>query len=407
MAKSKTSSADQSATASDPKDYYALLGVDKSADDEALKKAYRKMAMKYHPDRNPGDAQAEETFKNVKTAYETLSTPDLRASYDRFGADGPQGFPNGFSGSGGFSGSNNEDVMAEILRQFMGQGFGQNSGFRTRRSGTSTPPPPVSGEDIVVAVNLTLEEAFTGKTIEVSIPVEADCTVCDGTGSKTKSKATTCPTCKGNGVVQSSNGFFNTQHECPSCHGTGKRVPAADACEKCKGQGYATAMEPLEVNIPAGIDANMRVRLSGRGRKSHHSGGAQGDLYVEVDVEEHERYQRDGLDLHTGLDILWTTAALGGVQLLTLLDGTELEVNIPEATQDSQILRAKERGMPNPRNPSERGHLMLHLQVQVPTKLTKAQKRMMQALQTSFNENPAEHLPTRTSWLEKAKNWLE
>ena len=401
MAKSQTSSADQSTV--DPKDYYALLGVEKSADEETIKKAYRKMAMKYHPDRNPGDAKSEDMFKNVKTAYETLSNSDLRANYDRFGAEGAQGFPNGFPGFSGFAGNSNQDVMDEILRQFMRGGFRQRPGSRTR---SNTPAPPAAGPDTVIAVNLTLEEAFTGKDIELPIPVIHSCTICDGTGSKTKSKTTTCPTCNGNGVVDTGHSFFSSQQECPSCHGTGKRVAGADACENCDAKGYTKTTEIVSVSIPAGIDSEMRVRVVGRGLASAHPEGAPGDLYVEVTVEAHDTYQRDGLDLHTGMNILWTTAALGGVQSLTLLDGTELEVNIPEGTQDGQVLRAKNRGMPNPRSPGQRGHLMLHLQVVVPTKLTKAQKRTMQALADSFNENPAEHMPNRTGWLEKAKSWL-
>lgn len=392
MAQSETSSA-----STNPKDYYALLGVDKSADEETIKKVYRKLAMKYHPDRTQGDKEAEEVFKNVKTAYETLSDPERRASYDRFGADGPQGFTNGFSGS------SEQDVMAEILRQFMGRGFRQNSGFRT---GPQTPPPPVSGQDIVVATTLTLEEAFTGTTVEVSIPVERDCSVCDGTGSKTKSASTTCPTCSGSGIINKSGGFFHTQHECPSCRGMGKRVSDTDACEKCHGKGYHTEQDTLKVDIPAGIDVNMRVRVAGRGRASFHPEGAPGDLYVDVDIQVHVRYHREGLDLHTSVEVLWTTATLGGVQSLVLLDGTELEVNITEGAQDGLVLRAKNRGMPNPRNPGQRGNLMLHLKVQVPSKLSKAQQRLLQELDESFKGNPSQHMPERTEWLEKAKAWL-
>lgn len=238
VSKSKTSSTKKSAS-ENAKDYYALLGVNKSADDDAIKKAYRQMAMKYHPDRNAGNAQSEETFKNVKTAYETLSNPELRAKYDRFGAEGVQGTSNGF---GDFSGVSEKDLMAEMFRQFVDGRFQSNSGYRY---GARTPPPPAPGKDVVVYVTLTLEEAFTGKTMDVSIPLENDST---------------------------------------------------------------NAMETIQVDIPAGIDSNMRVRVAGRGRSSANPQGAKGALYVHVHVAAHERYQRVELDLHTSVDILWTTA---------------------------------------------------------------------------------------------------
>lgn len=390
----------QDPTSADPNDYYAMLGLAKSADDEAIKKAYRKLAMKYHPDRNPGDAKAEEVFKNVKTAYETLSNPDLRANYDRFGVEGAQGFSNG---SSGFS-PGSHDSMADFMQQFM---HGMNGAHFRSSSGPRTPPPPAAGEDILRGVRITLEEAYAGKRVQVSIPVENTCTTCEGTGSKTKSAPTTCETCQGAGVVHTkAHGFFVMQYECPTCHSAGKAVPSTDACSACDGAGHIEDKEIVEIDIPAGINSDMRVRVSGRGRKSPHANGAAGDLYLDVQVEAHQVYQRDEMDLHTGIDVPWTTAALGGVQKLTLLDGTELEVDIPQATQHGQILRARNKGMPNPRNANQRGNLMMHLNVEVPTKLSSDQKRLMRELQTSLEKDAPRHTPLRTDWLEKAKDWL-
>lgn len=393
----KKSSAKPKPSSPDPKDYYALLGVPKSASEDDIKKAYRKMAMKHHPDRNPGDANAEEMFKNVKNAYETLSDADKRASYDRFGADGPQGFSNGSSGFSGFT-SNGADPFADMFAQFFNQGRGQTG----RR-----PPPP--GQDILVQTHLTLEEAYVGKTIQVTIPVAHDCTACDATGSKTQSAPVTCATCGGSGVLNTNQGMFQVQHECPTCHGKGKSIPQEDACSICHGKGHVDKNETLDVQIPAGMDSGMRIRMAGKGRPSSHPQGAAGDLYVQIHVQEHKLFQREDQDLHIDLPIPWTTAALGGSLPLTLLDGTVLEVNIPEGTQHGQVLRARGRGMPNPRNPdnaNERGHLLMRLGVQTPTSLNAEQKRLLKELDASLHGDSQAHLPSRSSWLDKAKEWL-
>lgn len=403
MTSTKKSSTKQKTSAPDPKDYYALLGIPKSASEDDIKKAYRKMAMKHHPDRNPGDSTAEETFKNVKNAYETLSDADKRATYDRFGADGPQGFSNS-NGPSGFSGftSSGADPFADMFAQFFNQGRGRASAGAGRR-----PPPP--GQDILVQTHLTLEEAYVGKTIQVTIPVAHECTACDATGSKTKSAPTSCDTCGGSGVVNTNQGMFQVQHECPTCHGQGKSIAQEDACNICHGTGHIDKSETVDVKIPAGIDSDMRVRIPGKGRPSGHPQGQAGDLYVQIHVQEHKVFQRDDQDLHVDLAIPWTTAALGGTLPLTLLDGTPLEVNIPEGTQHGQVLRARGRGMPNPRNPdnaNERGHLLMRLSVQIPTSLTAEQKRLLKEIDASLSGDSQAHQPSRSSWLDKAKEWL-
>ena len=257
--------------------------------------------------------------------------------------------------------------------------------------------------------HLTLEEAYVGKTIQATIPVAHDCTACDATGSKTKSEPTTCHTCGGSGVVNTSQGMFQVQHECPTCHGKGKSIAQDDVCSICHGAGHVDKSETLDVHIPAGMDSDMRIRVGGKGRPSSHPKGAPGDLYVQIHVQDHKVFQREDQDLYVELPIAWTTAALGGSLPLTLLDGTVLEVNIPEGTQHGQTLRARRRGMPNPRNPdnaNERGHLLMRLSVQTPTSLNAEQKRLLKELDASLHGDSQAHLPSRSSWLEKAKEWL-
>lgn len=360
-------------------DFYETLGVGKTADEKELKSAFRKLAMKHHPDKNPGDAESERKFKELNEAYETLKDPQKRAAYDRYGhaafEQGGMG-GGGFSGGGGFGGGGFSDIFEDIFGEMMGGGRGRrSSGGRER------------GADLRYNMEISLEEAFDGKTAQIRVPTAITCDACTGTGAKPGSKPVTCATCHGAGRVRAAQGFFSVERTCPTCQGRGQTI--SDPCAKCHGHGRVTEERSLSVNIPAGIEDGTRIRLQGEGEAGQR-GGPAGDLYIFLSVQPHQFFKRDGADLYCTVPVSMTTAALGGKFDVSTLDGTKSRVTIPEGTQAGKQFRLKGKGMPVLRSP-QIGDLYIQIQIETPQKLTKRQRELLQEFeQISSKENNPE-----------------
>jgi molecular chaperone DnaJ len=372
------------------KDFYEILGVPRNASDEDIKKAYRKLAMKYHPDRNQGDAAkaAEEKFKETKEAYEVLSDAAKRGAYDQYGHAGVD--PNmrgaGAAGAEGFGG------FAEAFGDIFGDVFGGN-----RRGGGGR--QVFRGNDISYAMEISLEEASGGKDAQIRIPSWDDCRSCSGTGAKPGTKVVTCTTCHGNGVVQMRQGFYSVQQTCPQCRGTGKLIP--EPCVACHGVGKVKAHKTLEVKIPAGIDNGMRIRSSGNGEPGT-NGGPAGDLYIEIRIKKHDIFERDGDDLHCVVPISFPRAALGGEIEVPTLTG-KAAIDIPEGTQAGKQFRLRGKGIKGIRS-SYPGDLYCHIAVETPVKLTEAQRKLLKEFDESLKKGGAKHNPTEEGWADKLKN---
>jgi len=357
------------------RDLYETLGVAKTADEKELKSAFRKLAMKYHPDKNPGDAESEKTFKEINQAYETLKDPQKRAAYDRYGhAAFEQGGMGGGAGMGGSAGGFS-DIFEDIFGEMMGGG-------RQRRSAGGRE----RGADLRYNMEISLEEAYAGKTAQIRVPTSITCDLCSGSGAKPGTKPTTCATCQGSGRVRAAQGFFSIERTCPTCQGRGQTI--ADPCTKCHGHGRITEERSLSVNIPAGIEDGTRIRLSGEGEAGVR-GGPAGDLYIFLSVKPHEFYQRDGADLYCSVPISFTTAALGGKFDVATLDGTKSRVTVPEGTQAGKQFRLKGKGMPVLRS-SQVGDLYIQMQIETPQKLSKRQRELLKEFEdlSSKDNNP-------------------
>ncbi|HEY4071913.1 MAG TPA: molecular chaperone DnaJ [Herbaspirillum sp.] len=373
------------------RDFYEILGVAKNASDEDIKKAYRKLAMKHHPDRNPDSKGAEDKFKEVKEAYEMLSDPDKRGAYDRYGHAGVD--PNmggGGAGAGGFA-----DAFGDIFGDIFGGGAG---GGRGRGAG----PQVYRGADLRYNLEITLEQAAHGFDTTIRVPSWDQCEVCDGSGAKAGSSPITCPTCAGHGQVRMQQGFFSIQQTCPKCHGSGKIIP--DPCPSCGGAGRVKRNKTLEVKIPAGIDDGMRIRSSGNGEPGM-NGGPTGDLYVEIHIKPHEVFQRDGDDLHYEMPISFARAALGGEIEAPTLNG-KASFSIPEGTQSGKTFRLRGKGIKGVRS-SITGDLFCHVVVETPVKLTERQKELLRELETLTAEGGAKHSPQTKTWKDKVKEFFE
>ncbi len=344
-------------------DFYDILGVSKSADDRELKSAFRKLAMKYHPDRNPDDSEAEKRFKDINEAYETLKDPQKRAAYDQFGhaafeQGGPGGFGRGFGGgASGFS-----DIFEDIFGEMMGGRQRRSSGGRER------------GADLRYNMEISFDEAFAGKTAQIRVPTSVQCDQCNGSGASPGSSPATCGTCHGAGRVRASQGFFSVERTCPTCHGRGETI--TDPCTKCSGQGRVTEERSLSVNIPAGIEDGTRIRLAGEGEAGMR-GGPSGDLYIFLSVKPHEFFQRDGADLYCTVPVSMTTAALGGQFDVVTLDGQKTRVKVPEGTLNGRQFRLRSKGMPVLRS-SQKGDLYIQIAVETPQNLTKRQRELLE-----------------------------
>jgi molecular chaperone DnaJ len=346
------------------RDYYEVLGVPRNADEAALKSAFRKGAMKYHPDKNPGNAEAEARFKELNEAYDVLRDPDKRAAYDRFGH---QAFEQGgMGGGGGFGGADFGASMADIFEDLFGD-------FMGRRGGGGGGGGRGRGSDLRYNLEITLEDAFRGKTAEIKVPTAAACDTCGGTGAKAGTKPKTCSTCGGAGRVRATQGFFTMERTCMACSGRGEVIE--DPCTSCSGSGRVMRERTLSVNIPAGVEDGTRIRLGGEGEAGMR-GGPSGDLYIFLNIKNHFIFQRDGSDLYCRVPVSMTSAALGGSVDVPMIDGSRMKVTIPEGTQSGKQFRLKGKGMPVMRS-KQHGDTYVQVQVETPQNLTKRQKELL------------------------------
>lgn len=370
-------------------DYYEVLSVSKSATGVEIKKAYRRLAMKHHPDRNPDDASAESKFKEAKEAYEILSDEQKRSAYDQFGHAGVnQGAGGGFGGgSGSFS-----DIFGDVFGDiFGGAGGAGQSGQRSYR-----------GADLQYNLELTLEEAVFGVEKSINVPRMENCEPCGGSGSKPGTEPTGCTTCNGVGQVRMQQGFFSVQQTCPTCRGGGKII--SDPCVSCNGEGRIQKHKKLLVTIPAGVDTGDRVRLSGEGEAGLNS-GPSGDLFVQVHVKQHKLFERDGDDLYCQVPISFATAALGGELEVPTLDG-RLNLKVPPETQTGKLFRMRGRGV-KPVRGGPQGSLFCRAVIETPVNLNKDQKILLKAFSDALDKGGKKHKPQEHSWLHGAKSFFD
>jgi molecular chaperone DnaJ len=373
------------------RDYYELLEVSRNASEGEIKKAYRKLAMKYHPDRNPNDSSAEEKFKEVQKAYSILSDKQKRSMYDQFGhagVDAAGGGQGGFGGGFGGFGDVFEDIFENIFSGARGSSGRQSHGQR--------------GSDLQFNAQLTLEEAALGKEIEITVPRHGNCTVCEGSGAKKGTKPKTCETCAGMGQVRIQQGFFSIQQTCPSCHGAGKVI--SDPCSSCHGNGRVRESKKLTVKIPAGVDNGDRVRLSGEGEAGIHGGGS-GDLYVQINIKKHAIFERHDKDLQCEVPISFVTAALGGSIEVPTLEG-RVTLKIPAETQTGNLFRLRGKGMKSVRSHAQ-GDLLCKVIIETPVNLSREQKELLTQLQDSLENTKVNHSPRSSSWFAGVKKFFE
>ncbi len=376
------------------KDYYETLGVPKNASDEEIKKSYRKLAMKHHPDRNQGASSkaSEERFKEAKEAYEMLSDPQKRAAYDQYGHAGVD--PN-MRGPGG-AGAEGVGGFAEAFGDIFGDMFGQQRG-RAGGGGRQV----FRGGDLSYAMEITLEEAARGKDAQIRIPSFEACEVCHGAGAKPGTQVKACATCAGSGAVQMRQGFFSVQQTCPTCRGAGKVIP--EPCAACQGQGRVKKQKTLEVKIPAGIDGGMRIRSTGNGEPGT-NGGPAGDLYIEIRLKKHDIFEREGDDLHCSVPISIVTASLGGEIDVPTLSG-KAAIDIPEGTQTAKQFRLRGKGIKGVRS-SYPGDLYCHILVETPVKLSEHQRKLLRELDESLQKGGSKHSPSGDSWTDRLKSFF-
>lgn len=347
------------------RDYYEVLGVDRGADKDTLKKAYRKLAMQFHPDRNPGDEEAERKFKELNEAYDVLKDDEKKAAYDRFGhaafeGGGPRPGGAGFEGfSGGFA-----DIFEEMFGEFMGGGG---------RRGAS----PGRGSDLRYNMTVSLEDAFNGKQAEIRVPTSVNCDVCDGTGAEKGSKPVTCPTCGGRGKTRTQQGFFTIERTCAACGGVGQVIE--NPCRTCSGSGRLHKEKTLSVNIPAGIEDGTRIRLQGEGEAGMR-GAPAGDLYLFLNIQPHPIFQREGADIYCRVPLEMVTASLGGSIEVPTIEGGRAKVAVPSGTQSGRQFRLRGKGMSVLRSPS-RGDMYVEVAVETPVNLTDRQRELLEEFQ--------------------------
>lgn len=374
-------------------DFYELLEVERSADDGALKSAYRRLAMRWHPDKNPGDAAAEQRFKAISQAYDCLKDPQKRAAYDRFGHAAYTQQASGGGGAQDFGGFS--DIFENIFGEFMGGG-------RQRRGG------PARGQDVRYDLELNLEEAFTGKTAALEVETAIACEPCAGTGAKPGTSARQCTTCGGQGRVGMRQGLFMVERTCPACQGTGQVI--ADPCDTCKGAGRVDKQRTLNVNVPRGVDDGTRIRVAGEGEAGSR-GGPPGDLYIFVHMKPHSFFKRDGTTLFTTAPISITTAALGGEIEVPTLDREAAAIRIPHGTQSGKQFRVRGKGMPalnGGREGGGFGDLVVQIDVETPVKLTKRQRELLEEFQALEAEEGGNNTPRQSGFFDKLRDaWNE
>ncbi len=371
------------------RDFYEILGVSKDAADDDIKKAYRKLAMKHHPDRNQGDSAkvSEEKFKEAKEAYEILSDANKRGAYDRFGHAGvdPSVGAGPGAGMGGFS-----DAFGDIFEGIFGGGGRQRGGSNVYR-----------GADLRYNMEITLEQAARGHETQIRIPAIEQCEVCHGSGAKAGTKPKQCHTCGGAGQVRMQQGFFSIQQTCPTCHGTGKVI--ADPCSPCGGAGRVKKQKTLSIKIPAGVDEGDRIRLSGNGEPGM-NGGPAGDLYVQMSLKPHAVFQREGDDLHCEMPIGFATAALGGEISIPTLDG-KAEIKVPSESQSGKTFRLRGKGIKGVRS-SAPGDLYCHVVIETPVNLTARQKELLREFDEINRKDASTHSPKEKSFMDKMKDFF-
>ena len=373
-------------------DFYETLGVARSAIDEDIKKAYRKLAMKYHPDRNPDNKASEDKFKEVQKAYDILSDKEKKTAYDQYGHAGVD--PNMGSGGfgGGFSGAQGFDFGDIFSQMFGGAPGGGGSGGSARQQSQQ-------GADLQYGLEISLEEAAAGVKKRITVPTHEECDLCHGSGAKPGTSASTCSTCRGSGVIHVRQAIFQMQQTCPSCHGSGQEIK--EPCLKCRGEGRVRTSKTVEVSIPAGIEEGQRIRLSGEGEPGLR-GAPNGDLYVVIRVKEHKTFERNGLDLHCELPISFTTAALGGeVEVPTLVG--KVKLTIPKETQTGRRMRVKGKGIKSLRS-SAVGDLYCHVSVETPIDLTDRQKELLEEFEKISTGLGRSQTPRQKSFFDKVRD---
>lgn len=375
------------------KDYYEVLEVSKTASGDEIKKAFRRLAMQYHPDRNPGNKEAETKFKEINEAYEVLKDDQKRAAYDRYGH---QAFAGGMGGSGGnpfggfefnFGSGGFSDIFSQVFSDFMGGGARGNTGNYAQ-----------PGDDVRYNLEISLEEAFSGIEKEITIPSTAACEQCHGHGTKDGKEAPVCSFCKGSGHVRMQKGFFVVEQACPHCHGTGHLV--TEPCEKCKGAGIIHQDKTIKIKVPAGIEDNTRMRIPGGGTAGIR-GGENGDLYVFISVKEHKLYTREAANLYTRVPISMCCAALGGKIEIPAIDGQKIELNIAAGAQNDQIVKVKGQGMTMMRSKG-RGDLFVKLRVETPVNLSAKEKALLEEFRSLSQDDSCQ--PESKGFFDKIKD---
>lgn len=369
------------------RDYYEVLGVNRKDDEKEIKKAYRRLAMKYHPDRNPDDASAEEKFKEATEAYEVLSDPQKRAAYDQYG----HAAVDGSAGGGGFNGGASfSDIFGDVFGDIFGAAAGRG-GARSNR-----------GSDLRYTLEIDLEEAVRGTTVKIRVPTQVRCEGCGGSGAEKGTQPETCSTCHGAGQVRMQQGFFSIQQTCPKCRGAGKTIK--NPCRSCHGSGVVEDQKTLSVKVPPGVDTGDRIRLSGEGQAGT-NGGSPGDLYVQIAVRDHKIFTRDGHNLYCEVPISFVDAALGGELEVPTLDG-RVKLKIPEETQTGKLFRLRGKGVAPVRGGAP-GDLLCRVVIETPVNLTKKQKELLREFQSAMEEGGSGHAPRKHGWFEGVKNFFD
>ena len=365
------------------RDFYEILGVNRDASNEDIKKAYRKLAMKHHPDRNPDNPKSEGLFKEAKEAYEILSDEQKRAAYDQYGHAGVDPQARSGGGNSGFG-----DSFSDIFGDIFGGGGGSRSNV-------------YRGADLRYNLEISLEDAAHGSETRIRIPTMAECEVCAGSGAKKGTQPKTCPTCAGHGQVRMQQGFFSVQQACPKCHGTGRYIP--DPCTTCHGTGRIKQHKTLSVKIPAGVDEGDRIRLSGEGEAGV-NGGPTGDLYVQIHLKPHAVFQREHDDLHCEMPVSFTTAALGGEIKVPTLDGAA-HLKIPAGSQTGKAFRLRGKGVKGVRSHAH-GDLLCHVVIETPVNLTDRQKELLREFEEISQGDAGRNNPKAQGWLNKVKEFF-
>ncbi len=368
------------------RDYYEVLGVSKSAAADEIKKAYRRLAMKFHPDRNTDDADAESKFKEAKEAYEVLSDADKRSAYNQFGHDAVRPRP---GGQGGFGAEGFGDIFGDVFGDIFGTG---------RRGGSQV----FRGADLRYELELDLENAVSGDNATIEVPTQVACGSCNGSGARKGTQPVQCTTCGGVGQVRMQQGFFSIQQTCPACKGAGSQI--AEPCDKCHGRGRVRKTKTLSVKVPPGVDDGDRIRLSGEGEAGR-NGGPSGDLYVEIRVKAHNLFKRDGADLSCEVPISFATATLGGEVELPTLDG-HVALKVPDGTQSGKIFRLRGKGVTTVRDP-RKGDLFAQVSVETPVNLTSEQTELLQKFEKTVRAGGDKHSPRADNWFDTVKRLFE